>query len=584
MQPLRLALQLCCWLAALAAGQAAAQSPKRVALLIGNADDQVEAKLKNPVRDAELLVGVLRDKLKFTDVRIERNLGVTGMDRAIDAFIEHARGAESVVFYYSGHGMKRAAKDRRNFLLPVDASVGRPGSADVERRAIDAQRLRDRLRDLGAKVTLLVLDACRNGPGGSKSGDKSLARMGGSNQLLVAYATEEDQVAADGSGSNSPYAEALAQALQRPEPLLQQLDWVADEVEKMVPGQKPTRDGNLRATAWLGNPFAPVTPDNRAQIEDEAWALCRSAGSSSVACEDYLSTYPEGRYVSVARTRSRDLLAARPIPPRPDLSPNPAPPTPGPAQGVSAGKVIQDCDVCPKLVMIPAGNFQMGSTDGHTSESPVREVRVAEFFMGQTEVSQGQWKTLMGNNPSGFKDCGDDCPVEKVGWEDAQAYVKKLSERTGKTYRLPSEAEWEYAARAGSRTRWSFGDEESQLVEYAWFNGNSTGRTQRVANRKPNAWGLHDMHGNVWEWVQDIWHDNYHGAPTDTSAWTTGGEMRLSVSSEEVRSTRFRGFYARPSAIAARQASRTHSLASESPGLFNLEPQCHPHYTHFQCA
>ena len=323
-QPWRLALQLSCWLAALAAaGPAPAQSPKRVALLIGNADYQVEAKLKNPVRDAELLAGVLRDKLKFTDVRVERNLGVTAMDRAIDAFIERARGADSVVLYYSGHGMKRAANDRRNFLLPVDASVGRPGSPDVERQAVDAQRLRDRLRELGARVTLLVLDACRNGPGGSKNGDKGLARMGGSNQLLVAYATEEDQVAADGTGNNSPYAEALAQALQRPEPLLQQLDWVADEVEKMVPGQKPTRDGNLRATAWLGNPIAPVTQDNRAPIEDEAWALCRSTSSSGVACEDYLSTYPAGRYAGLARTRLRELQAARANPGRPETPSSP---------------------------------------------------------------------------------------------------------------------------------------------------------------------------------------------------------------------------------------------------------------------
>lgn len=412
MQPLRLALQLCCWLAALAAaGQAAAQGPKRVALLIGNADYQVEAKLKNPVRDAELLAGVLRDKLKFTDVRVERNLGVTGMDRAIDAFIERARGAESVVFYYSGHGMKRAANDRRNFLLPVDASIGRPGSADVERQAIDAQRLRDRLRDLGAKVTLLVLDACRNGPGGSKSGDKGLARMGGSNQLLVAYATEEDQVAADGTGNNSPYAQALAQALQRPEPLLQQLDWVADEVERVVPGQKPTRDGNLRATAWLANPFAPVTADNRMQIEDEAWALCRSASSSGVACEDYLSTYPAGRYVGLARTRLRELQATRANTPRPDTSENPAPPTPNLVQGLSAGQVVQDCDVCPKLVVIPAGSFQMGSWDGGDTERPVREVRVGSFLLGQTEVTQGQWRAVMGSNPSHFKDCGDNCPV-----------------------------------------------------------------------------------------------------------------------------------------------------------------------------
>ncbi|RZS57115.1 SUMF1/EgtB/PvdO family nonheme iron enzyme [Sphaerotilus mobilis] len=523
---------LICALLGVSAAQAQTAAPKRVALLIGNADYQTENKLRNPVRDAELLAGVLKDKLRFSDVRIERNLGIAAMDRVIDDFIQLARGADSVVFYYSGHGMKRAADDRRNFLLPVDASVGRPGSLDVERQAVDAQRLRDRLKSLGARVTLLILDACRNGPVGSKSGDKGLARMGGSNQLLVAYATEEDQVAADGSGTNSPYARALALALQRPEPLLQQLDWVADEVEKEVPGQKPTRDGNLRATAWLGSPFAPVTPDNRVSIEDEAWALCRSASGSAVACEDYLSAYPQGRYLPLARTRLRELRETQPAPQRP------SPPT---VSTVAAGQVVKDCDVCPELVVIPGGSFVMGLSASETGrasdERPQRAVAVKGFLLGKYEVTQGEWKAVMGSNPSGFKDCGDRCPVEEVSWNEVQEYLKRLNAKSGKAYRLASEAEWEYAARAGTTTPFSTG--QTITAAQANFDGNYTynggpkgeyrSKTVTVGSFGANIFGLHDMHGNVWEWVQDAWHDNYSGAPSDGSAWMNGGDQSRRV-------------------------------------------------------
>ena len=177
------------------------------------------------------------------------------------------------------------------------------------------------------------------------------------------------------------------------------------------------------------------------------------------------------------------------------------------------------------MVVIPAGSFVMGSNES-ADEQPVHRVNVSSFLMGKTEVTQGQWKAVMGNNPSRFSQCGEDCPVEQVSWNEAQEFARRLSQKTGNQYRLPSEAEWEYAARAGSNTKWSFGDNESQLGDHAWYLGNSKAwfgenKTQRVAQKKPNAFGLFDMHGNVWEWVQDCWHDNYIGAPSAGSAWST---------------------------------------------------------------
>lgn len=180
-----------------------------------------------------------------------------------------------------------------------------------------------------------------------------------------------------------------------------------------------------------------------------------------------------------------------------------------------------------ELVLIPAGTFQMGSPEseeGHNdSEGPVHQVTIGQpFYLGKYEVTQAQWRAVMGNNPSYFSNC-DTCPVEQVSWDDVQDFIERLNAQEGvTTYRLPSEAEREYAARAGTQTAYSFGDTRERLGQYAWVDGNSGGRTHPVGGKRPNMFGLYDMHGNVSEWVQDCWHGDYRGAPTDGSAWVTG--------------------------------------------------------------
>ena len=185
-----------------------------------------------------------------------------------------------------------------------------------------------------------------------------------------------------------------------------------------------------------------------------------------------------------------------------------------------------------EFVLIPAGEFKMGSPSGEEdrsdNEGPLHTVNIEKaYYLGKYEVTQKQWREIMGNNPSHFK--GDDLPVETVSWNDIQEFIKKLNEKEGTNkYHLPSEVEWEYAVRAGTTTRYSFSDGESKFGEYAWYNGNSGSKTHTVGQKKPNPWGLYDMHGNVWEWTQDWYHSDYKGAPIDGSAWEIGdGSYRV---------------------------------------------------------
>jgi len=181
-----------------------------------------------------------------------------------------------------------------------------------------------------------------------------------------------------------------------------------------------------------------------------------------------------------------------------------------------------------EFVPIPAGEFMMGSHDGESDEQPVHEVTISQpFYLGKYLVTQAQWEAVMGKSSSSHT--GDpNLPVENVSWNDVQAFIEKLNEREhGKTYRLPTEAEWEYACRAGTTTAYSFGHDPSQLGEYAWYRGNSDSKTHSVGRLKPNAWGLYDMHGNVFEWVQD-WFDDYpSGAVTDPQGPSTGSDRVL---------------------------------------------------------
>jgi formylglycine-generating enzyme required for sulfatase activity len=202
-------------------------------------------------------------------------------------------------------------------------------------------------------------------------------------------------------------------------------------------------------------------------------------------------------------------------------------------QGIEPGngKPFRDCPDCPEMVLIPHGSFDMGSNNDDWSEKPAHRVSIVKpFALGKTEVTQRQWKAIMGNNPSRFSECGDDCPVEKVSWYDIQEFIRKLNASTGKQYRLPTEAEWEYACRAGEQQQYC-GSDDINLV--AWYDKNSgagmfsKGHTHPVAKKQANPFGLYDMNGNVWEWMEDSYHESYDKAPSDGSQWAGDGATRV---------------------------------------------------------
>jgi len=175
------------------------------------------------------------------------------------------------------------------------------------------------------------------------------------------------------------------------------------------------------------------------------------------------------------------------------------------------------------FVGLPAGEFMMGSANGNADEKPVHRIRLSHpFEMGKYEVTQAQWEAVMGNNPSEFK--GANLPVENVSWDDAQEFIQRLNARNdGYIYRLPTEAEWEYACRAGSS-----GNYAGKLAAMAWYDDDSDNTTHPVGTKKPNAWGLCDMYGNVFEWCQDWYDSNYYAqSPTVDPQGPQSGSFRV---------------------------------------------------------
>jgi formylglycine-generating enzyme required for sulfatase activity len=400
----------------------------------------------------------------------------------------------------------------------------------------------------------------------------------GKSRTLMASGGDEPVTDGGGGGKHSVFANALLRGLRE----MDKGQFTAAElfryhVEEAVAGRaNQTPEYNpLRNSGHESGDFifiriktdgknvevtikAPLSPAagaafDPASIELSFWESIKS----STDAEDfkaYLEAYPTGRFAPLARNNMRRLEAAAKVAaPASNSGANTSAPMVTPPAGKTAAdttsaarpagrpqQMVNRAGV--ELVWIPAGSFMMGSENGSADEKQVHRVTISEgFYMGKYEVTQAQWQTVMANNPSNFK--GGNLPVETVSWDDAIGFIARLNaQNDGYTYRLPSEAEWEYACRAGTT-----GDYAGDLDSMAWYYNNAgdarlsgernfdkqkanNNRTHSVGSKQPNAFGLFDMHGNVWEWCQDWYHDSYAGSPTDGSARLSGGEQKYRVS------------------------------------------------------
>ena len=535
------------WLAVSPAAVAAG----RVALVVGNSAYAHIGVLPNPGNDALDMTASLQ-RLGF-EVTTVRDADRVAMSEALRVFTRASAGADVALVFYAGHGLEM---DGVNYLVPVDAQLER--DTDVRFEAVE---LDDVLAStLGAGLRVVILDACRNNPlarsmqrtGAARSvsrgsfGDLDESLLG--DETLVAYAAAAGTTAADGMGRNSPYTSALLTYLEQPLEIGILFREVRARVLEATEGeQRPHEYASLLGEHYLGGAPAVGLVTVAAGASSEAlvarenlfWESIRES-TNPADFDEYLRQFPTGVYRGLATNR---LAALRPA--------AADPPTSRPAAADPAGaEAFRDCPGCPEMVVVPAGTFRMGcvsgSDDCDDDERPVHDVEVASFALSKHEVTRGQFAAFVaatGHDTRGGcvgvrtgswrnqRGQNDGHPVVCVNWEDAQAYVRWLRVETGEEYRLPSEAEWEYAARAGSTTRYSWGDDIGRNRANcagcgSRWDGNETAPAGSFA---ANAWGLHDMHGNVWEWVEDCWHDSYARAPRDGSAWTRGGNCSRRV-------------------------------------------------------
>ena len=546
---------------------------KRVALIVGMGEYQHLSSLTNPVPDAKAIAAELRDH----GFEVSENYNLTRADLldALEAFKRQAAGAEVALIYYAGHGMEVEGK---NVIAPVDMEIECANKTTL--RSVELDQLFASAS--AAPQQVVLLDACRNNPfpqcptrgANSGSGFRGFSRLTEEDRaLLIANATLSGQLAADGdAGSHSPFAKSLLKNLEEhPHIYLRDvLELTAREVRVASQGaQVPeitTRGGSPRVCldpTGCGQGGPALTPqgavedpaaisETRAILQQLGFMGDASRGGDN-ALEDAIKRFqakaglaPDGQLtptlLAVLRA-TKTQVAALPV------TPKPGGPVPGIGGGPlehEVGSTFKDCETCPDMVVIPAGRFLMGASKaekGHQpAEEPQHEVTVAApLAISKYEVTFDEWEACAleggcaNHRPQDSGWGRGRRPVIYVSYDDAKAYLDWLRQKSGKAYRLPSEAEWEFAARGGTSTPFAAG--ETLAPTQANFDASSLpgsrkpgtyqGTTVEVGSFPPNPYGLHDMEGNVFEWVEDCANKNHAGAPVDASP--RGGDCQRRV-------------------------------------------------------
>ncbi len=548
------------------------QTEKRVALIIGNGDYTIARKLTNPVNDANDMTKVL------TEVGFEvisgTNLSLKQMTDKVREFGDNLKANGGVgLFYYAGHGVQ---VNNKNYLIPVEADVSREDEIDFA--ALNFDIVLRKMTTANNGLNIVILDACRNNPfarsWSRNTDDGGLAQISAPTGTFIAYATSPDRTASDGTGRNGLYTAELLKYIKQPnmkiEETFKEVRKAVNQASggKQIPWDSSSLSGDFYFKPEKSPVVKAVTNDStteptilvkdKAAQEKEAWDLVKNStsasdfryyleefpdganaakakirleelvwqsvrGSDKAKIQAYLNEFPNGANASAARIRLKQLEAAS----------TPTTPTNTTANR-TAGEVTKTTlpgGVEMSFAYVPAGSFEMGSTT-EEDEQPIQTIKISQgFWMQTTEVTQAQWKSVMGALPSKCdygelkgSFLGDNKPIICVSWDDAQEFIRQMNlKNDGYKYPLPTEAEWEYAARSGTT-----GNYAGYLDAMAWYDGNSGYSTHDAATKQANAWGLYDMHGNVWEWCQDWYEAGYYAkSPASDPVGPASGSNRV---------------------------------------------------------
>jgi formylglycine-generating enzyme required for sulfatase activity len=457
------------------------------------------------------------------------------MRRAIEAFLGKIQPGSAALLYFSGFGIQSA---RQSYLIPVDAQIW--SEPEVKRDGFGLDDILSQMGQRGARVKIAIIDASRRNPYERRfrSFSAGLATIDAPDGTLAIYAAAPGRVSNDGTPETSLFMQELLKEIRTP-------DNTAEEAFNHA-RLGVSRASNREQIPWVVSSlsedfsFAKSSSPPAAAVTRPAPAVPPVANAPPAAPPPPViaAQNPPGAAVpSRPAPQSTQPPAAPPAPsPAPPPVVRPAGPSPAtPAQAPSRpGDSLRDCPDCPELILIPAGSFDMGAA-ATPFDRPVHRVTLAEpFAMSRNEVTFEEWDKCVAAGGCKFKpdDRGwgrGDHPVINVSWSDAKEYVAWLSQKTGKSYRLPSEAEWEYAARAGTKTPFHWGAQVgTRMANCRDCQTGEPVQTLNVGSFPPNAFGLNDMAGNAAEWLEDCWNESYKGAPSDGSAWTSGAcSMRV---------------------------------------------------------
>lgn len=488
--------------------------------------------LQNPIKNAREIANILKYRFGFEPQIIENPTRDQIKNKINELFRLYARNEDGkhpsdgqLLLYFSGHGM---SEDENGYFLPADADPSDPSD-----KGIAYEIWRPKINKINCRHILVAIDACysvRFDPAWINKPDGEFKRPGEMTDTQRALGNYESYKArvfytSDNKENQTPdrsnFAKKMLEGLREAKTtggFVTSKQLFANFVEGASPTPRAGTFGDDEpSSAFLFFDVNGTSISSTLSIEheadDRAFEKAQSRNTPE-SYQDYLDIFPNGRHKDEVSQKLK-------------MTPKATPPSGIPDDG---------------LVKVAGGTFMMGCTseqqDCYDNEYPSHNVTINDFYIGRYEVTQKLWIQVMGSNPSVFKNCND-CPVENVSWEDVQVFLKKLNQQTGKQYRLPTEAEWEYAARSGGKATLfgngkntiapkeiNFDTNKSYKKSYS-LGGINRQKTAPVGSlNSPNALGLHDMSGNVWEWCRD-WYDEYSSKSQSNPVGPSTGSVRV---------------------------------------------------------